>query len=300
MRIFRNLTLVVGVLLTILSLSGCGWEGEGKEVAAALQASTEIKTREFKGSATVSFPAMDFGQGSDGKPTNMTMNFSGRSDNSDPADPKGEFSLAINEGNKQQMAFEVVDPGGGTAYLTTGGKSYSFPITPEQRAQQNVDPSKIYAALATAVGDFKKSQPMQDGAGASVPTISAQIDKKKLCGQVLDAFGDALSKSMQSGGLGAGGVSGITGAVDGKQMFKTMCESMLKEDPKLWFGIRSGVLTDVALDADIAVPFAGNVKLSVQYHETAQGQPVSIEAPANAEPIDSIDAMADLLTPPQR
>lgn len=300
MRTFRNLSLVVGLVLTSVSLAGCSWKGEGQDVAAALQKSTEIKTREFKGSATVSFPAMDFGQGSDGKPTQMTMKFAGKSDSTDPADPKGEFALTLSEGSKQQMAFEVVDPGGGTAYMTTGGKSYSFPITPEQRAQQNVDPSRIYAALATAVGDFKKSQPMQDGTGAPVPTISAQIDKKKLCGPVLEAFGDALSKSMQSGGLDTGGASGITGAVDGKQMFKTMCESMLKENPKLWFGIRSGVLTDVALDADIAVPFAGNVKLSVQYHETAQGQPVSIEAPANAEPIDSIDAMADLLTPPQR
>lgn len=302
MRSFRNLTLLVGLMLTILSLAGCGWKGEGQDVAAALQKSTELKTREFSGTATVNFPALDLGQSSGGEPTQMTMRFSGKSDNTDPSDPKGEFALSISEGSKQQMSFSMVSPGGDTAYLTTDGKAYSFPMTPEQRAQQTIDPSRIYAALATAVGDFKKSQPMQDASGAAVPTISARIDSEKLCGPVLEAFGDALSKSMQSGGLGTGGASGasgLTGTVDGEKMFQTMCKSMIKEDPKLWFGIRSGVLTDVALDAEIAVPFAGNVKLSVQYHETAQGQPVTIEAPANAQPLGSIDAIADLLTPPR-
>jgi hypothetical protein len=302
MRGYRNLQLLLGVFVLLATglLAGCGWQGEGKDVAAALQKSTEINTRQFNGSISVNIPAMQLGQDGGGEPTQMTMKFSGKSDNSNPADPKGEFSMALSEGSSQQMDFTIVSPGGDTAYLTTDGKSYSFPITAEQRASQTVDPSKIYGALATAVGDFKQSQPMKDGQGASVPTTSAKIDREKLCGPVLEAFGDAFKKSMQlDGGLGGGGASGMTGSVDGGKMFQSMCKSMLKEDPKLWFGIRSGVLTDVAMEADIAVPFAGNVKVSVQYHETGQGEPVTIEAPANAQPLGSIDQMADLLTPPR-
>lgn len=300
MRVFRLLMLSAVLVLPAFLLSACGWKGDGQDVAAALQKSTQIKTREFSGNATMNLPAAAAGQGA-GQATQITMKFSGKSDNSNASDPKSEFKLSFVEGTKQQLSFEMVNPGGGTAYMTTGGKAYSFPLTPDQRAQQTIDPSKVYAALATAIGDFKKSQPMQNAAGADVPTISARIDGEKLCGPVLEAFGDAITQSMQSGGFGTGTGTGagMPGEVDGKKLFQNMCETMVKEDPKLWFGIQGGVLTDVALDATIAVPLAGNMKLSVQYHETSQGEPVEIEAPASAEPLGSLDQLGRLLAQPQ-
>lgn len=283
-------------MLSAALLSGCAWQGDGKQVADALEKSIAAKSHTFNGSITVSFPQGALPQGAkNGAPGQMLMSFEGKAEASDPAKPSSEFKLRMTADGKQQLDITTASVGN-DMYLTTGGKSYTFPMTAEQRALQTMDPSKIYAALADAVGDFEKSQPMQ-GANGPVPTTAARIDRKKLCGPVFDAFGDIFKSMKLDGGMSA--PTGDGKPIDTGKIFRTMCVSMLQSDPKLWFGIQNGVLTDIAMEADLNVPMAGAMKISVQYHETNIGQPVEVVVPAGAQRVESMQQILSQLMPPR-
>jgi hypothetical protein len=64
---------------------------------------------------------------------------------------------------------------------------------------------------------------------------------------------------------------------------------MLKDDPRVWFGIDGGRLTDVELTANISLPMAGEMGIEVQYHEYDQDKPQSgFNAPAGAQPLSQM------------
>jgi hypothetical protein len=223
-------------------------------------------------------------------PKSMTMTFSGAIDSSNEASPKMHMTMTA-DGQSTAM----VSPGDGKMYISSGGKSYYVPIPEGQAAQRTINPQKIYVALGDAVGHFSKSQPITSPQGKSVDTISATVSKSKLCGEVFDAFGDAMS---QAGGLGGAlGASSSTGGKSGlnesgSKMMQSFCKAMLKDDPRVWFGIDNGKLTDVELTAALKIPFAGEMGIEVQYHEYNQGQPQSgFDAPAGATPITSLGAL---------
>lgn len=265
-------------VVAVLGLSGCGWKGDGAEVAAALVATSQIETRSFSGSVT--FDALDEKMSKAGADTNMT--FRGALDTRDADAPK--MTLEMNSGSS---ATKVVVPGDGKFYLTSGGKTYSVDVPPGGAQKSTVDPVKIYSTLSSAVGSFKQAPSMTNAAGQSVHTVGAKLSKSKLCGPVLDAFGDALSSAG-----GVGGEFGGSGKGDSK-MFKGICESMLASDPRVWFGIDGGKLTDLALSAKLNVPFAGKMKVDLVYHEFNQGAEQSgFEAPAEATPLGSLDQLA--------
>jgi hypothetical protein len=117
-----------------------------------------------------------------------------------------------------------------------------------------------------------------------VTTTSATISKSKLCGPVLSAFGDALSAADAAGGSGNGALK----FGDSKSM-QGFCKAMLAGDPRVWFGIDNGALTDVELTAALNIPFAGRMGIEVQYHEYDQNKPQSgFVAPAGAQPMSQL------------
>jgi hypothetical protein len=286
----RTLTCLIAVLALAVNLSGCDWKGEGKNVAAAIVATSQVKTRAFTGSlkfdGSKRAPAQN---GQAQEPTSMTMTFSGAIDSTDAANPKMVMNMSAEGQNTS-----VVAPGDGKVYMTAGGTSFSVAVPPGQTAGRTIDPQKIYVALGDAVGDFQKAPPLTNAQGKSVTTISAKVGRSKLCGAVLDAFGEAMS---QAGGL-AGGLGGTTsrGGSDSK-MLQNFCKMMLKSDPRVWFGIDNGRLTDVDLTAEIKVPLAGSMGIEVQYHEYNQDRPqTGFDPPADATPLSSFDALRSSAT----
>lgn len=294
-RLHRPLSCALIALVATLAFSGCDWKGEGKGVAAAILASSTVKTRAFTGSMTMDMTQMTgatAATGSSGSsPGKVEMTFSGAIDDADPANPKMVMKMSA-AGQDTSM----VAPGDGKFYITSGGKSYYVPMNPSATEKQTINPQKIYVALGDAVGDFQKSPPITNAQGKQVETTTAKVSKKKLCGPVLDAFGEAMN---QSSGLtsGLGGSSGSSNSLgkDGKKMMQSFCQTMLKSDPRVWFGIDNGKLTDVALTARLTIPFAGPMGIEVQYHEYNQDQPqTGFDAPAGATPMGDMN----MATPP--
>jgi hypothetical protein len=286
-RSHRSLSCALIALVSVFAFSGCNWKGEGKNVAAAIVATSAVKTRAFTGSLKMDTSQMKGMTGSTGAstttPGSMTMTFSGAIDSTDPANPKMLMNMTA-EGQNTSM----VAPGDGKIYFTSAGKSYYTPLDPSSATKQTIDPQKIYVALGDAVGHFAKSPSMNNAQGKPVDTIAAKVSKKKLCGPVLEAFGEAMDQS--AGGLtgGLGGSSSDSSKLNksGEKMMQTFCATMLKDDPQVWFGIDGGKLTDVALTAELMIPFAGQMSIEVQYHEYNQDQPqTGFTAPPNATPM---------------
>lgn len=265
----------LAALLAVVALAGCGSTGEDGEVAAALIASTQVQSRAFEGHVSMKPSAAS----ATTKDAGFEMPFSGAIDTSDKANPK----MAIQMKSAGDVT-SVVAPGDGKVYVTTGGRSYYLPIPSQKEAASTVDPNKIYAALGSAVSSFKPSPPLTNHAGQSVHTVSTTISRSKLCGPVLDAFGDALTDASGIGGRSLG-VGASVGA-GGSKMLKGFCKSMLESDPRLWFGIDAGKMTDVVLQAKIKMPMAGQMQLDVAYHEYNQGGTQSgFDAPSGATPL---------------
>jgi hypothetical protein len=287
-RVHRSLSCALIALVSVLAISGCNWKGEGKNVAAAIVATSAVKTRAFTGSMKMDMSQMKGITGSTGAstttPSSMTMTFSGAIDTTNEASPKMLMKMTA-EGQDTTM----VAPGDGKLYFTSGDKSYYTTVDPSSAKKQTIDPQKIYVALGDAVGHFQKSPPITNAQGKQVDTTSAKVSKKKLCGPVLEAFGEAMDQGAGglTGGLG-GSSSGDSTKLNktGEKMMQTFCQTMLKSDPQVWFGIDNGKLTDVALTAQLMIPFAGPMGIEVQYHEYNQDQPqTGFTAPPNATPM---------------
>lgn len=290
-RIHRPLSCALIALVAVLAFSGCEWKGE---VAAAIIASSTVKTRAFTGSMTMDMSQMTGATAATGSsatnPGKIEMTFSGAIDDTNPANPKMVMKMSA-----AGQDTSIVAPGDGKFYITSGGKSYFVPMDPSAAEQKTINPQKIYVALGDAVGDFQKSPPITNVQGKQVETTAAKVSKKKLCGPVLDAFGEAMSQSSGlTTGLG-GGSSGGANSIgkDGKKMMQSFCQTMLKSDPRVWFGIDNGKLTDVALTAKLTIPFAGPMGIEVQYHEYNQDQPqTGFDAPAGATPMGDMNTAA--------
>lgn len=281
----RLLTLAATLAaIFAVTLSGCSWRGEGKSVASAIEATSQVKTRAFKGSMKFDMSQVKAGASGAAAPQSMTMTFDGAIDSRDPANPKMRINM-VAEGSSNT----VIAPGDGNVYLSAAGVSYSTPIPAERSQSSTIDPQKIYAALGEAVSGFAKSPPITNAEGKQVETVAAKVSRKKICGPVLESFGDALGKSA---GL-TGGLGGISaGRQGGSDVLQGVCRAMLKSDPRVWFGIDNGRLTDVELTATISVPFAGAMGIEVQYHEFAQDQEqTGFEPPAGARPLSSFDQL---------
>jgi hypothetical protein len=269
----RSIGLLLVLLLAALPLSGCGLKGEqGGEVAAAILAASKVQSRSFSGSLKMQPTGKDAGAAT-------RMDFHGAIDTLDDARPK--MAMTMTAGGESTA---IIVPGDGKLYFTAAGRSYSMAIPSGGASESTIDPRAIYAALADAVGSFKTSPPLTNAAGQSVPTVSAKVSKSKLCGPVLAAFGQAVTSASGIGSqLGA-----ATGGKGGAKVMAGFCKSMLKSDPRLWFGIDGGRLTDVVLSADLEIPLSGPVKLEVIYHEFNQDRPqTGFDPPAGAIPITS-------------
>jgi hypothetical protein len=267
------------IALAAVGLSGCTWTGKGKDVAQAMEKTAAYKSRAFAGS-------MDFKASGAGSKDSFSMTFTGASDNSDPANPRMEMSMTM-----QGQSFTIAMPGDGNMYMAMPQGTFGVPVPPADRSKTAIDSAAIYAALGKAIGHFQDSQPMQNAAGKSVPTITAKVDRGKLCSEVLPAFGELMSKA--SAGSGVGGMSSLGAGGGGLAGF---CKIMLVGDPQVWFGIDNGALTDVSLHADLAFPGAGPMAFTVQYHEYNQGQPQpSIKKPNGATMYPSLQSIAPQL-----
>lgn len=274
---------ISAVLIAAVMLGGCTqtWTGKGKDVAKAIEQSSKVKTARYSASIEVGVTGIP-GQPAGSEEFAMTM--SGKSDVNDPAKPKMEMSM-----NAAGQSVKVVEPGDGRTYMTTSGKSYSFPST--DPTQQKTESARILAALGSSVGGFKEAQPITNLQGESVPSIYAKVDKGKLCSTVVGAFNETLESSGGTSDLSATLGAGMAGGM------ADLCKQMVKEDPGVWFGIRDGMLTDLAMTANLVLPLGAAVSMTVQYHEYDQDQDVGeFNAPANATAVGSIAEAQGVIT----
>lgn len=262
------------LLVALLGVGGCGWQGEGEDVAAAIIATSQVETRAFKGSLKMTT------DGKEGAAPSVTdMTFDGAIDSRDDANPK--MAINMTSGNSTTS---LVVPGDGKIYIAAEGKNYVMPVPAGKAQSSTVDPARIYAALGGAVSDFQTSDPMQNAEGRTVDTRTAVVSRKKLCGDVIEAFGDALAKTS--------GVGGRLGAGAGAEQMEEMCKSMVKSDPRVWFGLENGRLTDVILSVRLKVPLVGSMKVELAYHEYNQdGEQSGIQALPGAVPMPSLDQL---------
>lgn len=269
-----------------LVVSGCTstWTGEGKEVAAAIEKSAQMKTARFAASIEIKLAGMPVESGGQQA---FLITMSGLGNMTDPTNPRMVIEMASpSTGDRER----IMMPGDGRVYTTKRGKTYSFPA-PSDPAEYAVENARVMTALGASVGDFRESQPMTNIKGKSIPAVYATVDKDKLCGPVLDAFGDAFKTSANEGGddlskaLGGDPAQGISG----------LCKSMLRKDPSVWFGINKGLLTDVALSANLALPMGMTMSMTMQYHEYKQGKRVGkIRLPAVVTALSSQDELAQI------
>lgn len=273
MRSFSTrLACAVALLAITLVASGCTgtWTGKGKEVAAAIEKSSTVKTARFSASIEIKIlglPAQAGGQES------FVINMSGLGDKTDPNNPRMVMEISSPSIAERER---IIMPGDGRVYVTKNGKSYSFP-SPTDPAQYAVENGRIMAALGVSVGGFRESQPMTNMRGKSIPAVYATVDKDKLCGPVLDAFGEAFKTSANEGGDDMAKTFGS----DPAQGIQGLCKTALRKDPSIWFGINKGLLTDVALSANLAMPMGMTMSMTMQYHESKQGKRIGkIRVPA--------------------
>ena len=270
---------LIAALAAVVVLSGCNWKGDGGPVAAAIAQTASVKTRAFTGDVQMDMSKMQNGAGSGAAPQNVNMTFFGAIDSSNPASPKMHMTMTADG-----QTTSVVAPGDNKVYVTVEGSSYYTDIPAGQAQQRTVDPEKIYAALGDAVGHFQKAPPITNAAGKPVATTSATVSKKKLCGPVLTAFGDAMNDAGTMGGATGGALS-----LGGGKSLQSFCSVMLAGDPRVWFGIDNGALTDVELTAALNIPLAGQMGIQLQYHEYNQNQPqTGFDVPPNAQPMSAL------------
>lgn len=280
----RPLIASFALFAVVLVVTGCTgtWSGKGREVADAIDRASEAKTGKFSGSMQMK---MTGGPPEIAANSNVTLTMTGASDASDPANPK--MWMQMSELGAAEV-MRTVMPGDGKIYLTSGNKTYALPLTASVAKQYAIDNARLLAALGAAVGGFKKSQPMVNFKGESVPAISAKVDRGKLCSNVLSAMGGAFDTSA---GSGAADLSKALGGDAGKGM-EGICKSMLRKDPNIWFGITDGTLTDVSLTADVAFPFGMAMSLTGQYSMYDLDQPIGrIKAPVDAIAVGSIEEL---------
>jgi hypothetical protein len=272
-RLTRSLCLLLLLSLFALSASGCAAEGEDAEVIAAITATSKFETRAFTGSLKM----QPLGKSKKLGGGTTTMKFDGAIDTTDDANAR--MLLKMDAGGSETS---LVLPGDGRLYITAEGESHYIDVPAAKNKETAIDPAAIYAALLKSVGRFKPSPPLTNAAGQSVRTLSAKIDKQGLCGPLLSAFGETLS---QTGGAGSG-LGGLGGQASG--MMQDFCKEMLTSDPRVWFGIDNGKATDVTLATEVKLPFAGEMRIEVIYHEFNQGGRQSgFTAPSGATPLPS-------------
>lgn len=257
----RSCSALVVIALSLF-VSGCTgtWTGKGKEVAAAIEQSAQVKTARFSASIEMKFSG---GPGQANTADSFLILMSGAADQTDPNNPRMKMTMeSPTTGDREQ----IVMPGDGRVYATTNGKSYSFPAPDaKEYAMEN---GRVLSALGASVGGFRESQPMTNIKEEQVPAIYATVDKGKLCGPVLDSFGDAFKTGASEGAsdlsepLGVDPTEGISG----------LCKAVIRKDPSVWFGISNGLLTDVALSANLVFPMGMTMSMTMQYHEYNQGK----------------------------
>ncbi len=280
----RGFFALVALITASLVLTGCTgtWSGKGNEVADAIDRASEAKSGKFSGSMQMKMTGGPPELAANG---DVTLVMTGATDSSDPKNPRMWMEI---EAVGQAVAMRTVMPGDGKVYMTSGNETFSIPVPLSNSDQYAIDNARLLAALGSAVGGFKKSQPMVNIQGQSVPAISAKVNRGKLCGSVLAAMGNAFNAGA---GSGAADLSKSLGGEAGKGL-EGVCKSMLRKDPNIWFGITDGTLTDVALTADVVFPFGVAMSLTGQYHMYDLDQSIGrIKAPANAIEVGSFEEM---------
>lgn len=272
------------LIAAAMVLTGCTgtWSGKGSEVADAIDRASEAKRGKFSGSMQMKMTGGSPALAENGE---VTLTMTGATDSSDPTNPRMWMEF---ETVGQGVAMRTAMPGDGKVYMTAGNETFSIPVPLSKTNQYAIDNARLLAALGSAVGGFKDSQPMVNIQGQSVPAISAKVDRGKLCGNVLEAMGNAFNAGA---GSGAADLSKSFGGEAGKGL-EGVCKSMLRKDPNIWFGITDGTLTDVALTADVVFPFGVAMSLTGQYHMYDLDQPIGrIKVPASAIELGSFEEM---------
>lgn len=264
MRSFTSrLLCAIAILALALVVTGCTgtWTGKGKEVASAIENTSGVKTAKFQGSVEMKVSGLPEQAAAQ---DTYVATFSGVVDGTDPANPRMVMRISSPEAGGSG---KVVMPGNGMAYGTKSGRTYSFPVE-EKPEDYAMETDRTMTALGASVSGFRDSQPMTNMKGEQVPAVYAKVDKAGLCGPVLDSMGTSFKSSAQdddfSKSVGADPAQGISG----------ICKALIKKDPSVWFGISDGMLTDVAVRADLVSPMGIVISMTLQFHQYDMGERV--------------------------
>lgn len=252
-----------------VTLTGCAWTGKGRDVAQALQKSGALKTAAYSGSIQMEAT----GQGLD---ESIEITFVGANDTSDPAHPKSTIDMTV-----MNERIKAVVPGDGNTYMETRDGAFGAPTGPSGTENQ-AELGRVFAALESAIGNFRDGRPEKTKEGTQLKSIIADGKIDEICGNVVPTFSGLMSTASSD----TGALKELGG--DTKQI----CRRLLLEKPTIWFGLDSaGFLRMIAVRASMSLLGMGKMTMTMRFDITSMNEPVKIERPAGARMLASEAAL---------
>lgn len=261
----RALGAVLLAVAIAVTLSGCAWTGKGREVAKALEKSGSLQTSTYSGSILMEAK----GQGID---ETIEITFVGANDSTDPAHPKSSVEMTV-----MNERVRAVVPGDGNTYVETRGGTFGAPAG-STGAQNQADLGRVFAALESAIGNFREGGPETTKEGTQLRSIIADGKINEICNNVVPAF----SGLMDTASADSDAFKGLGG--DTQQI----CRRLLIEEPTIWFGLdASGYLRMIAVRAPMSLLGMGEMTMTMRFDITSMNEPVKIRRPGGARMLAS-------------
>lgn len=261
-RVFGAVLLAFAIAVT---LTGCAWTGKGRDVAKALEKSGSLTTATYSGSILMEAK----GQGID---ESIEITFVGANDSADPARPKSSVDITV-----MNERVRAVVPGDGNTYVETRAGTFGAPAS-TAGAQNQADLGKVFAALESAIGNFREGGPETTKEGTQLRSIIADGKIDEICNNVVPAF----SGLMDTASADSDAFKELGG--DAQQI----CRRLLIENPTIWFGLdAAGYLRMIAVRAPMSLLGMGKMTMTMRFDITSMNEPVKIKRPGGARMLAS-------------
>lgn len=165
--------------------------------------------------------------------------------------------------------------------MQTRAGTYGAP-TGSSGAENQADLGRVFAALESAIGNFREGGLETTNEGTQLKSIVADGKIDEICGNVVPAFSGLMDAA-----------SSDTGAL--KQMngdSRQICRRLLQEKPTIWFGLDgAGYLRMIAVRAPLSLLDIGRMTMTMRFDITSMNKTVKIERPPGARMLASATAL---------
>jgi hypothetical protein len=280
-RIAAVITAILAV--AAVALAGCGGADgpQGAVEQAFLDFNNQTKTAKFTGKVSMDGEGLPGIEG-DG----VAIDFDMQMDGSDPQRPAFSMKMDVPVGD---TGVEVVAVGD-QMYMTVDGKSYVTDISKirdQAAAFSFKDQLAMLRTISESVTNYKQSgtDSVDD---VPLTVYSGDLD----VGKLFEGLLPQLEKMMPSG------AGGLTGGEQMTDMAVGMIKQMVKDPVQMRFGIdQQGVLRLIEFRLKFTAPFGAEggdapaMTVKGRFEAHAINEPVNIEVPNDAEPVEDMSKL---------